>query len=119
MQHPGVPERRAAQSVWVHLVSLCLVLEHGLPVQESGRAMQRLLAGNRGFDWLEPPLSLGTVTVLDVHAAPNPDAHVEAVRRWCNSAWSAWAPHHAAIRELAGHLIGRRAVESGRSNLAP
>ncbi len=29
VQHPGLPERRASQSVWVHLVSLCLIVEHG------------------------------------------------------------------------------------------
>jgi len=31
VQHPGVPERRASQSVRIHLVSLCLRLEPGPP----------------------------------------------------------------------------------------
>ncbi len=31
VQHPGKPERRAIQSVCLHLTGLCLVLEHELP----------------------------------------------------------------------------------------
>ena len=30
VQHPGVPERRAIQSVGVHLVGLCIVLNHSV-----------------------------------------------------------------------------------------
>ena len=39
VQHPGLAERRAIQSVWVHLVSLCLILERGRsPADGSGRS---------------------------------------------------------------------------------
>jgi len=30
VQHPGIPERRSIQSVCVHLISLCLMLEHDI-----------------------------------------------------------------------------------------
>ena len=105
VQHPGVNERRAAQSVWVHLVSLCLVLEHDLPVEQAAGAMQRLLAGQPQFEWLEPPASLGDVTVVDVHAAQTAEEHIAAVRRWCDSAWAAWERHQARIRESARRLL--------------
>jgi hypothetical protein len=98
VQHPGVNERRAAQSVWVHLVSLCLVLEHGLTVEQSIAGMRRLLAEKPTFEWLEPPASLGDVTAVDVHAARDANEHFVAVRRWCDSAWDAWAGHHKVIR---------------------
>jgi Family of unknown function (DUF5946) len=101
VQHPGVPERRASQSVWIHLVSLCLRLEHGLADDITIRAIQRLASERREYVWLEPPASLGAVTVVDVHAAATAEEHIEAVRRWCESAWTAWAGYHDPVRELA------------------
>ena len=56
VQHPGVPERRSSQSVWVHLVSLCLIVEHGGSPAMGISAKQRLLAHQRRWDWLERPL---------------------------------------------------------------
>ena len=43
--HPGLAERRAIQSVWAHLVSLCLILERGRSPADGIRAKQQLLAG--------------------------------------------------------------------------
>ena len=68
VQHPGLAERRAIQSVWVHLVSLCLILEHGRLPADGIRAKQRLLAGARTFARLEPPTGRYAMTVLDVAA---------------------------------------------------
>lgn len=107
VQHPGVPERRSSQSVWIDLVSLCLRLEHGLPDDVTIRLVQRLASEKREYAWLEPPASLGAVTVVDVHAATTAEEHVAAVRRRCESAWEAWAVHHEAIRRLAAMIPGR------------
>jgi hypothetical protein len=41
------------------------------------------------------------VTVVDVHAATTAEEHIAAVRRWCESAWQAWAGHREEIRKLA------------------
>lgn len=103
-QHPGTPGRQAAQSAWVHLVGLCLVLEHGFDVVMSARAKARVAAPDAAFEWLEPPASLGVVTVLDVLAAPDAEG-AAAVRRWAESVWAAWSPHHAAIRARAAGLL--------------
>ena len=48
-QHPGVPGRQASQSVWVHLVGLCLVLEHGLDPLFSARAKAEVAAPDATF----------------------------------------------------------------------
>jgi len=106
VQHPGVPERRSSQSVWIHLVSLCLRLEHGLADDATIRHIQRLASEKRDYPWLEPPSSLGAVTVVDVHAATTTEDHVAAVRRWCESAWDAWAGYRDEIRELADMQMG-------------
>jgi hypothetical protein len=103
-QHPGVPGRQSSQSVWVHLVGLCLTLEHGFDGVASARAKGRLAAADARFDWLEPPDSLGELTVLDVLAAA-PEDHVATVRRWAEAVWAAWAPHHDAIRRRTEALL--------------
>ncbi len=105
VQHPGVPERRSSQSVWIHLVSLCLRLEHGLSDDVTIRYIQRLASEKRDYPWLEPPSSLGAVTVVDVHSAATPEEHTAAVRRWCQSAWDAWAIHEAEVRDIARRLV--------------
>jgi hypothetical protein len=106
-QHPGVAGRQASQSVWVHLVGLCLSLEHGYDGAASARAKARLAAHGATFEWLDPPASLGSLTVLDVLSAVDADAHRTAVRQWAISVWAAWAPHQVAIRKRAEALSGR------------
>ncbi len=101
-QHPGRPGRQSSQSVWVHLVGLCLVLEHGFDAVSSARAKARLAAPNATFEWLEPPASLGPVTVLDVLEAGDGGA---AVRHWAESVWAAWATHHQAVRSRALEML--------------
>jgi len=104
VQHPGVEERRSAQSVAIHLVGLCLTLERGRGPLELPRLRQRLAAPKRIFPWLEPPTSRGTLTVVDVHKAATPAEHRERVYEWARSAWEAWAAHHAQVRAWADEL---------------
>lgn len=99
-QHPGVPERRSAQSVHVHLAGLYLTLERGLDGRAVARAMQRLADG-RAHSWLEPPplaIAIGVPELIE--AAGGPD-YGECARAWAEAVWRAWAPHHGAIRAEA------------------
>jgi hypothetical protein len=98
VQHPGHPSARTIQSVWVHLISLCLVVERGLTPAYATRVMQAATRTKERFVWLTPPTSLGVVTVSDVAGAATPRDHKERVRLWAESAWSAWAEHHATVR---------------------
>lgn len=106
VQHPGLAERRAIQSVWVHLVSLCLIVEGGRTPAEGIRAKQLLLAGERSFARLEPPVGPYAMTVLDV-ASVEQDAVPREVRRWAETTWAAWRAHHAAVRARAAALDAR------------
>ncbi len=106
VQHPGLPERRAIQSVWVHLVSLCLILEHGRSPADGIRAKQQLLAGTRTFARLEPCPPAYAMTVLHIVALTDPVAVPEAIRRWAHVTWEAWREHHVAVRARAATLIG-------------
>jgi hypothetical protein len=104
-QHPGVAGRQSSQSVWVHLVGLCLVLEHDFDVAMSARAKARLAAPDARFDWLEPPSTLGPTTVLDILATDGAEEHARAVRYWAREVWEAWGPHHESIRHRATDLL--------------
>ncbi len=98
VQHPGRPSPQTIQSAAVHLISLCLVLEHNVDVQRATRAIQTAVKTKGRFAWLTPPASLGSVTVADVRAANNAEELAKVVRAWAESAWTAWSPHHAVIR---------------------
>lgn len=98
VQHPGHPSAQSIQSVAVHLISLCLVLEQGVDVQRATQAMQAATKDKGRFVWLTPPASLGAITVADVRAATNLKEHRKQVQAWSTSAWAAWSPHHATIR---------------------
>jgi Family of unknown function (DUF5946) len=98
VQHPGRPGPQAIQSVCVHLISLCLVLERGLAVGYATRVMGEATRTKERFLWLTPPKSLGAVTVSDVADVATPLEHEKRVRAWAEAAWSAWADHHATVR---------------------
>ena len=98
VQHPGATDRRAVQSVAVHLISLYFVLERGLTPTEATDKMRHALTDKSRFVWLEPPASMSDITVVDVVNVTGPAKHEAVVKRWEQSAWEAWGAHHAQIR---------------------
>jgi hypothetical protein len=98
VQHPGRPSPQTIQSVAVHLIRLCMLLERGLPMERANDAMLKASEREDIYRWLEPPASCGSVTVADVRHADSVEAHMAAVRRWTESAWAAWASHHPTVR---------------------
>lgn len=96
-QHPGEPSRQSIQSVGLHLVRLCLLLEHGCPVGQANAAMLEAGRRKQEMHWLTPPPWLGEVTVKDLLVTDSAEAHVSAQWRWARAVWAAWAPHHATI----------------------
>jgi hypothetical protein len=99
VQHPGSTDRKSIQSVGVHLIRLCLFLEHGLTADKANDAM--LLAGKEkdSFIFLDPPQSMGMVTAADVYRANSAEEHKAIVRDWARSVWEAWSMHHDTIRK--------------------
>jgi hypothetical protein len=98
VQHPGRPSPQSIQSVTVHLIRLCLLLECGLEMSRANDAMLKATESNKKFVWLEPPPSRGAITVVHVHRAKNPQEHLMCISKWAESAWQAWSPHHSQIR---------------------
>ncbi len=105
--HPGVPGPQSTPSVWIHLLTLCFVLERHWPVDQAVR-LRRM--GADGFDqwgWLTPPDTMGDVSAIDLDGAlrAGDGAHaVDLTRRWVEGAWAAWASHHGTVRARADAL---------------
>ena len=106
-QHHGVQGRRQAQSVWVHLVSICAILERGRTPADGIRVKQELLRDDPVFAWLEPPGDPGSATLLDVAAASGAEA-APAVHAWARSVWDAWSAHRGALRALTDEVAPPR-----------
>lgn len=61
VQHPGQPSPQTINSAGIHLIRLCLTIEHGLPSKHANEAV--LAAGQRKkeYRWLEPPAFKGAI----------------------------------------------------------
>ena len=88
VQHPGEPSRQSIQSVGVHLIRLCLFLEHGLTPEQANDAMLTAGKVKHSFTWLEPPASISpavvgaallTFPVKEAPATPKPVSACEPV----------------------------------------
>jgi Family of unknown function (DUF5946) len=106
VQHPGVPNPQATQSVWVHLMTLHLAIDAGWPATQLVRLRRFGADTSDGLEWLEPPGSMGPVTAIDVVRA-DPSSRAEVAASWVHGAWAAWATHHSAIRARADRLVAR------------
>jgi uncharacterized protein DUF5946 len=99
VQHPGAPSPQSIQSVAAHLIGLYLALEKGFPPDKAIRFQNRLRKDH--LVWLEPPPSLGVLTIVDIAQAADARAYLELVKQWAVATWQAWNAHHATIRQWA------------------
>jgi len=98
VQHPGYKDRQSIQSVGVHLIRLCLFLEHGLSPENANDAMLAAGKNKKSFTYLEPPSNLGTITASDIANAKSAEEHKKLVMEWAKCVWNAWSVHHDTIR---------------------
>jgi hypothetical protein len=106
VQHPGVPQRRAIQSVCVHLITLCATLERGWPSERAVHLRRAALARPPAqWRWLDLALPLGRVTVADVLAAPTPEDRGRLVRHWADDVWLAYSPVQGEVRAWEDALL--------------
>jgi hypothetical protein len=105
--HPGTPGPQSTPSVWIHLVTLCFVLERGWPAEQAIRLRRLAADAFAGWPWLQRPASMGEITVVDVASAAGPEGATVLVERWVANAWAAWSTHAAAVRARADELAAR------------
>lgn len=77
--HPGVPGPQSTPSVWIHLVTMCFVLERGWRVDQVVRRRQLVADAFAGWPWLMPPTTMSAVTATDVAVATKRSDLSEAV----------------------------------------
>ena len=104
-QHPGEPGRRSAQSVGIHLMTLCMVLEDGADPRDGPRLHKRMVA-RPAFAWLEPPAHRGAAAAHALAESPTPAAYVDGAWAFARDVWRAWAPHHATVRGWIAPSLG-------------
>ena len=104
-QHPGEPGRRSAQSVGIHLMTLCMVLEDGADPRD-GPKLHRRMVERPSFTWLEPPRERGDVTVAALLGASTSAAYVEVAWAWARATWQAWRAHHDTVRDWIAPSLG-------------
>jgi hypothetical protein len=99
VQHPGGHERRELQSVAVHLMGLCVLLERGDEPRKLVPALGRMPARKTlDLHWLDPPARNGKITAAVVVAAGYDAEFGPSVEAWARDVWAAWAPHHPTVR---------------------
>ena len=103
VQHPGIDVPPARRSVAIHLSRLYHLLERGWPLDRVDAAMPKVLAQKDQLPWLTPPSMQGALTVQSL-AAASPSGHEAALLAWAQSVWTAWTPHHPAIRRYCAAL---------------
>ena len=104
IQHPGQPIRQAIQSVNIHLISLFLILKKGLSGKLATKKMTEILSKDRQFEWLEPPIPNGRITVKAILAATDQEKHEKKVREWAEDVWSCWySKHSQRIERIANN----------------
>jgi hypothetical protein len=109
-QHPGLPsgspDPRAVQSVGIHLMTLCLFLEHGID-PELGPGLHRRMVHRPVFHALPPPDRAAPLTCADLPIDASDDEVKAAVHRWAQEVWTSWAHEHETVRGwLAGAGLG-------------
>ena len=105
VQHPGSPSRQCIQSVGLHLIRLCLFLEHALPPEKANQAMLQAARRKQEFVWLDPPASLGRWTVADVDKVETAEAHRNMVKAWAAGALAAWSAHQDTVRAWVASAV--------------
>ena len=63
--------------------------------------MVRWLNGSAPIDRPEdvPALERGQLTIVHLHSSTDPEEHVNRVREWALSTWTAWDRYHALARQ--------------------
>ena len=115
IQHPGQPNRQAIQSVNIHLISLYCVFIKGLSGKEATKVMGKVLENSPNFEWLEPPIPNGKMTIIDVLKAKNQTEHEKIVQEWAKDVFGCWySKHKQAIEKNIIHHFSteRRGYDS-------
>jgi hypothetical protein len=110
-QHPGAEGRKEAQSVGLHLMTLCLFLEDGVDPKH-GTGLHRKMIGRPVFTRLQRT-GPGALTVQHVPLGESVERTRQAAYEWATAVWDSYAGEHATVRRWLEES-GVAAEESGQ-----
>jgi hypothetical protein len=94
VQHPGQPCKQSIQSVNIHLISLYLILIKNINGKMATKIIGDILSNKPNFEWLEPPVPNGTITIIDILKAKNFQEHEVKVMEWSKDVFDSWYKKH-------------------------
>ena len=97
LQHPEL-RCISAKSLAAHLAGLCQILEEGASEATGSDTLHRWLNGPGVLEKPPLPAQRGALTMADLDGIDDPAAWREAVRRWAESVWAAYAELHPLAR---------------------
>ena len=103
-QHSIGTDRRARQSLWIHLAALMLHFEDMAPDAQIVAFLRRAAKSGHDFAPLEMPAASRGVTIDAIHAATDARAHAQAVTDYARAVFTVWTPHHPAFRGLINEI---------------
>ena len=90
LQHPEL-HCVSAKSLAAHLAGICQIIEQGTSEATGDPALRRLLDGNVKLEKPPLPAGRGALTLANLANIDDPVPWREAVRRWAECVWAAYA----------------------------
>lgn len=108
LQHPD-EYMRSAKSYAAHLTGAYIAIEYGFAA-EANRAILQWLNGSKALQRPHQPAAgqRGSLTILHVHEATDPDDHVRRVREWAESVWAAWQAYRSIAKQWTDEALRRQ-----------
>jgi hypothetical protein len=106
-QHPGQGQREQVQSVGIHLMTLCMFLEHGVDPSR-GSDLHRRMIGRPTFHRLVPRDVAG-VNLLHVPLEGSAEQARARAYDWSRAVWDLYSADHDTVRawlSAAGFEVG-------------
>jgi len=100
--------RRDRQSVCIHLIALCAVIDGAETPRGRVVLLQRLT--RRKVEWPRLKRPAGVPGLSHTHAVDAPDLedYTKRGREWARAVWEFWGPEHDRIREMLDTQPARR-----------
>lgn len=103
VQHAG--GAHPDKSMAIHLSGLHLMLDRGIRPTRIPRRLQALAKAVTTWPHFTAPTDMGSLTVSDVALADSVEGHIISVKRWAESVWKAWSPHHAEVKHFVQRYL--------------
>jgi hypothetical protein len=100
LQHPDT-HCISAKSLAAHLAGLCQILEEGASAAIGTDFLHRWLDGAARIEKPKLPAERGRLTLADLAGIEEPSEWRQAVRRWADSVWDAYADLQPLARRWA------------------